>query len=229
MDEDAPHTRWSSANPGNQMIVSERTRCVRRALTAARLLPLDTRRVLDVGCGNGQVLADLTEWAGGNHSNLFGIDLVPRFIEDGKRRFPRMNLQVGNAEDIDFPDDHFDLVLLFTVFSSILSDEMSKNVAGEVNRVLKSGGAVVWYDLRYSNPRNPCVRAVSGQRLQEYFPEYSRRLWTVTLLPPLARHLGRVTKVAYPILTRLPFLRTHYVGLLSKPLSSSQAATSEER
>ena len=34
---------------------------------------------------------------------------------------------------------------------------------------------------------------------------------------PLARRLGRATRWAYPMLARLPALRTHWLGLLTKP------------
>ena len=89
-------------------------------------------------------------------------------------------------------------------------------VAAEVARILRSGGAVVWYDFRMNNPFNPHVRGISRKGVRRLFPEYDSRLMTVTLLPPLARRAGSLTDVLYPWLASLPFLRSHYLGVLIK-------------
>jgi hypothetical protein len=83
--------------------------------------------------------------------------------------------------------------------------------------VLRPGGAVLWYDFRYGNPRNPNVRGLRRAEIAALFPGFDERLELVTLMPQLARRLGRITSVAYPALARLRPLRTHYVGLLIKP------------
>ena len=76
---------------------------------------------------------------------------------------------------------------------------------------------MVWYDFRRDNPRNPNVRGVRKAAIEKLFPGFEMRLQTVTLLPPLARRLGKLTPVLLPVLTRVPFLRTHLLGLLIKP------------
>lgn len=207
--------QWSEANPGNRAIVGERTRVLEELLRSNGFLPLTDRRILDVGCGSGKVLAGFTQW-GAKPENLYGVDLLPDRIEAARRAHPQIHFQQGNAEVLDFPDGSFDLVLLFTVFTSILDDGMARNVAAEVRRVLKPEGAIVWYDFRYDNPRNPNVRGVNRARIAALFPGFEQRLRTVTLLPPLARRLGRATPILYPVLARIPALRTHELGLLLK-------------
>ncbi|MGH6811269.1 MAG: class I SAM-dependent methyltransferase [Methylocella sp.] len=149
--------------------------------------------------------------------NLFGVDLMPKRIEAAKQRYPGIQFTQGNAEHLDFEETFFDLVLLFTVFTSILDNRMSRNVAGEVERVLKPAGVVVWYDFRYNNPYNHNVRGMTKEAIRMFFPNFRLKLRTVTLLPPLARRLGRATAALYPILSSLPCLRTHYTGILVKP------------
>jgi hypothetical protein len=97
---------------------------------------------------------------------------------------------------------------------------MAHNVAREACRVLKPGGAVLWYDFRYNNPWNPHVRGITRQQIHQLFPGLEMDLRTITLLPPLARHLGRMTPILYPLLAAIPPLRTHYLGLLIKPKRS---------
>ncbi|GAB4279685.1 MAG: hypothetical protein Kow0080_32080 [Candidatus Promineifilaceae bacterium] len=172
--------------------------------------------MLDIGCGYGHVLAQFEQW-GAHPDNLYGIDLLPDRIETARQTYPDFHLFQGNAEHLDFPDAHFDIVLLFTVFSSILDDGMAQNVAREVHRALKPGGAVLWYDFRYNNPSNPHVRGMTKRHICQIFPNFELHLRTITLLPPLARRLGWLTSMLYPALVSIPVLRTHYLGILVKP------------
>lgn len=207
--------RWDERNPGNQAILKERRRAMQALLKAHGFWPLNSLRILDVGCGCGDVLASLQEW-GAQPQNLYGVDLLPDRIREAKRRYPNLNFQCANAEHLEFPNGHFDLVLLFTVFSSILDDTMAQNIANEVARVLRPNGAVLWYDFRYRNPKNPHVRAMTKQHICHFFPNFEIHLLTITLLPPLARRLGKLTPLLYPLLATIPLLRTHYMALLIK-------------
>jgi hypothetical protein len=55
--------------------------------------------------------------------------------------------------------------------------------------------------------------------IHRVFPDFDLALQTTTLLPPLARRLGRLTTALYPKLARIRWLRTHYVGVLTKTSS----------
>ncbi|TME01118.1 MAG: class I SAM-dependent methyltransferase [Chloroflexi bacterium] len=206
-------TRWDLRNPGNQRILSERRGLVKRLLQRQGWLPLADRRVLDVGSGSGAELAWFRE-LGASDSHLAGIDLLPERVEAARRAFPRIAFRAGNAEHLPFPDQAFDLVVAYTVFSSILDPEMAANVASEVRRVMRPGGGLLWYDFRYNSPANPNVSGVSADRVRSLFPELSGPLLRVTLLPPLARRLGPLTPLAYPALASMPPLRSHLLGLL---------------
>lgn len=107
--------------------------------------------------------------------------------------------------------------MAITVFSSILDASMARNVAAEIERVMKPGGGLLWYDVRYDSVSNPNVKAVTRRRIAELFPDLHGRLRTATLLPPLARRLGQATSAAYPALAMMPPLRSHLVGFLRKP------------
>ena len=214
--------RRDPLNRGNICIARERFRGITRLLEGCGLLPLAGKRILDVGCGSGSVLASLTA-LGAEAQHLYGIDLLADRIESARRRWPEMNFRCGNAERLDFPDASFDLVLLFTVFSSIASDGVAHSVAGEAARVLRPGGALLWYDMRYNNPQNPHIRGVTGRHLRAFFPDWETVLRSMTLLPPLARRLGPMTKAFYPVLAAIPPLRTHYLGVLVKPGERSRS------
>jgi SAM-dependent methyltransferase len=207
---------WSLRNAGNRAIFTERNRRIQLMLGRFHYLPLAGRRILDVGCGYGHVLAEFLAW-GAEPADLYGVDLNGDRIEHAKEQYPALHFNQANAASLDLASGLFDLVLLFTVFSSILDREMQSQVASEAARVLRTGGAIVWYDFRYDNPSNPNVRGLRRHDVQRLFPGFQLSLQTITLLPPLARRLGRYTRVLYALMSRLPFLRTHYVGFLIKP------------
>jgi SAM-dependent methyltransferase len=195
-------TKWSVANRGNTAIRWERERKLEQLLQHGGFFPLHAQRILDVGCGTGETLAGFEAWG----------DRIQR----AKENFPEMTFQEANAEALPFANGLFDLVTLFTVFTSILDPQMTRNLSQEINRVLRPGGAVVWYDFRMNNPFNPHVRGISRNEICNLFPEFDARLVSLTLLPPLARQLRCLTGLLYPCLASLPFLRSHYLGLLVK-------------
>lgn len=101
-------------------------------------------RILDVGCGTGYLLRTLAQRYP-NAELLAGIDAAPQMItaaqilaDDDRLSFTR-----GVAEEIDHPDDTFDLVVSTTSF-----DHWSDQLAGlvECARVLRPGGRLVLVD-----------------------------------------------------------------------------------
>ena len=99
----------------------------------------------------GGVLASFERW-GASPENLFGVDLLSDRIQAARERFPGLAFEEAKAEALPFAHHAFDLVVFFTVFTSILDPIMPLNVSREVNRVPRPGGAVIWHDFRVNNP-----------------------------------------------------------------------------
>lgn len=211
----AVRARWDTQNPGNQAIDRERWRQIRAALRAGERFPLSGLRILEVGCGNGGILRGLPA-LGAHAADTFGLDLLRERVERAQQHNPGATVMMANAEALPFRSERFDLILVFTVFSSILDRAMAQHVAGEIDRLLYPRGAVLWYDFRFNNPRNPHVRGMPRAAIRALFPGFDLRLRSTTVLPPLARRLGRATPLLYPALAAIPPLRTHYLGLLVK-------------
>jgi SAM-dependent methyltransferase len=179
------------------------------------MLPLAGRRILDVGCGAGQWLADFETW-GARRELLAGVDLLADRVEAARARLPGADLRCGDASSLPWESERFDLVLQGTVFSSILERGMKVAVAAEMARVLAPGGAIAWYDFFVDNPRNRAVRGIGRRELASLFPGFELRLRRVTLAPPLARLIAPRSALAGLVLEELRVLDTHYLALLQR-------------
>ena len=190
-----------------------------RALIAAlKRQGIDTlngKRILDVGCGNGRNLQRLVD-LGAEPELLCGVDLREDAIERGVGLNPGIDLRVANAEELPFGDASFDLVTQYTAFTSILDDGMRSRVAAEMLRVLRPGGLIVWFDFRYSNPRNSDVRGIGRSEIRRLFPECDVSLRRVVLAPPLARRIAPVSYSLAAALSAFPWLCTHDMGTIKK-------------
>ena len=128
-----------------------------------------------------------------------------------------MTLKCGNAATLEFADESFDLVLQFTLFSSVLSVQMKRQIAREMLRVLKRGRHIVWYDFFMNNPFNPDVSGIGKREIRELFSGCRATFRRLTLAPPLARGLGHISPVLCDLALRSGLLSTHYLAFLQKP------------
>ena len=210
--------RYSLSDPYALAAWQERQRKMLSMLADAKLNDFSVLDVLDVGCGNGGNLLDLLR-LGVTPERLQGIELLPERAEAARAVLPATcRISNEDALTLQSPAASQDVIVLFTVFSSILSDAVQQQLAAQVWHWLRPGGAVLWHDFVYDNPRNPDVRAVPLQRVRELFPEAQMRKQRVTLAPPLGRPACRVSPALYPLLNAVPLLRTHVLCTLAKPL-----------
>jgi ubiquinone/menaquinone biosynthesis C-methylase UbiE len=110
---------------------------------ALRTMAWQPQRVLEIGAMNGWRL----EWLRQNGSKVCaGIDPSDKGIADGKERFPHLDLKVGTAEKLDYPDKNFDAVIFG--FCLYLCDRQDLfKIALEADRVLADRGCIIIYDF----------------------------------------------------------------------------------
>ena len=173
--------------------------------------------VLEVGCGQGDNLLELLRW-GFVPTRLVGNELLPERAAAARSRLPAaVQVLEGDATQLAMAPAQFDIVLQSTVFSSILDDAFQQRLADKMWGWVKPGGAVLWYDFTFNNPRNADVRGVPLRRVQALFPQAQLHHRRVTLAPPLARVLCRWHPALYTLFNSLPPLRTHVLAWLAKP------------
>jgi SAM-dependent methyltransferase len=216
-----PEDFYSLGRPGNLLMHVQTLRSTIAALQRASLFPLRGRRVADIGCGEGSWLLEFLRW-GAEPSDVAGIDLMPARIERARRRIPQADLHVGSASELPWPDESFDIVSQFTVFMNMFDPALKGAVAAEMLRVLKPGGGILWFDLRVDNPRNPEARGLRKREIRALFPGCEVSLKPAVLAPPISRLVAPGSWVLGEALHALPFLRTHYAGLIRKGRRSNE-------
>ncbi|MFM8769681.1 MAG: class I SAM-dependent methyltransferase, partial [Rubrivivax sp.] len=201
--------RYSLLQPDVWLTVQERQRAMLRLFTGLGWRTLADRRLLEVGCGSGGNLLEMLR-LGFAPEHLSGVELLPERLEAARRSLPpAVTLLAGDASQVPLPEGQADVVLLSTVFSSLLDDAFQQQLADAVWRAVKPGGGVLWYDFTLNNPRNPDVRGVPVARIQQLFPQGRVRAQRLTLAPPLGRAVARVHPGLWSLLNTLPWLRTH--------------------
>jgi ubiquinone/menaquinone biosynthesis C-methylase UbiE len=105
-----------------------------------------TLRLLDVGCGTGRFL-DFVKQAWPRLPTI-GLDMSEAYVAEARahlRRWSRIDLMVGNGEQLPLPDRSLDAAsCVFTVHE--LPPKVRRAVMGEFARVLKPGGRIVLVD-----------------------------------------------------------------------------------
>jgi ubiquinone biosynthesis O-methyltransferase len=132
------YVRWRASEIG---AVTER---LERKLILELVGDVRGRRVLDVGCGDGELALELAM----RGAIVTGIDASAAMIEAAKDRARRHNaditFQVALAEHLPFPAEQFDLVTAITILCFV---DNAAPVFREIARVLRPGGRLVIGEL----------------------------------------------------------------------------------
>jgi SAM-dependent methyltransferase len=125
-----------------------------------RTLILPSSRVLDVGCGLGDLLAAVAP------TNSVGIDVSPEMIERAKRRHPELDLRVVDIERDPLPEGPFDVIVL-TDTVGLLGD-----IQGALERLrpllAKNGRLIVTY---YNFLWEPLLRVAEALGMKTRWPD----------------------------------------------------------
>ena len=117
-------------------------------------------RVLEVGCGLGDLLAGL------DASAKVGIDVSPRMIELAKQRHPGLDLRVADVEHDPLPVGPFDAIVLHEVVGHL--DDIQRGLS-RLREVLAPGGRVIvtYYNFNWE----PVLKAAEKLGLKTPWPD----------------------------------------------------------
>ncbi|HKV94723.1 MAG TPA: amino acid adenylation domain-containing protein [Candidatus Angelobacter sp.] len=140
---------WTSSYAEKTFTEKEILSCVEE--TASRILALKPRRVLEIGCGTGLVLARIAphceEYYGTDISQL-ALTRLQNWL-DMRGLAKNVKLLQRSAEDQSgIPADYFDLVVINEVVQYFPSMQYFIEVLNALRTVLAPGGAIYLGDLR---------------------------------------------------------------------------------
>ncbi len=125
-----------SKTPGTRYTFSRRLEVIFDMLPA-----LGNARILEIGCGAGLLPLELASHA----EHVIGIDISLFVLDFAKRvkdyvQYQNVSFQQGDAEQLAFQDETFDLVICSEVLEHLLEPQQA---LAEIRRVTKRGGTVI--------------------------------------------------------------------------------------
>lgn len=162
------HTGWS-----DELIYAYdqplRLKAINKALARAKVSVSNAIRVLDVGCGTGDLVFEF----GKRGAAVIGIDASQEVIEYAQRKlidYPNVKLYTQEVGEANFASDSFDLITSVTVLQHITPEEAFERAITSIVRMVKPGAKILILET------SPIKRRASGQSTA-YFRVRTRREW----------------------------------------------------
>ena len=124
-------------------------------------------RILDYGCGPGDLLLVAKELG----YNIDGVDAHARSVEIARSR--GLNVSLGDANSLEYPDETFDAIILQSVIEHI---ENPVSVLAVLRRYIRPGGVLIvsaptpgshfWDDPTHIRPYTPTSFKIVGDLLE---------------------------------------------------------------
>jgi len=153
--------------------------------------------ILDIGCGTGSHLELYQRY----ECNLYGLDLSPSMLDVARERLgDTAQLDLGDATDMPYEDNQFDLVISMLTLHEMPPDIRSATLK-EIKRVLKDDGRILLIDF-HPGPYQPLQGWISKVIIfvselaagGKHFKNYRHFMATKGLATLAAQHNIRVEK-----------------------------------
>lgn len=166
---------------------------------------LEPLRIFDLGCGNGSVAGKLTE----NGYSVTGVDVSEQGIEQARKAYPNLNLQLGSAYD--------NLAAIFGTFPVVISLEVvehlyyPKKFAACVFSILEPGGTAIISTPYNGYLKNLAIAIAGGfdRHATALWDHGHIKFWSMATLKKLLLDAG---------LADITFYRVGRIALLAKSM-----------
>ncbi|MED1412070.1 MULTISPECIES: class I SAM-dependent methyltransferase [Bacillus] len=171
------------------------------------IVDVQDKRIIDIGCGGGIYTKELALMGA---SNVIGLDFSKEILQAAKENcssFPNISFIHGDAHNIPFPDETFDIVISRAVIHHL---QDIPTFLSEVSRILKKDGMLILQDRTIED----CIIPGSPEHIRGYFfsvfpklieTEAKRRPKTTTIQHLLQKH----SLQAFPIQTQWEVRKIH--------------------
>ena len=138
-----------------------------RRATVRGVAPLAGERILDVAAGTGTSSMALAR----SGAEVIALDFSAGMVAEGRRKHKKLEFIEGDAQQLPFPDNHFDAVSISFGLRNVKDPKLA---LAEMYRVLKPGGRVVVCE--FSKPPIAIFRAGYYTYLQHVMPLVADRV-----------------------------------------------------
>ncbi len=97
-------------------------------------------KILDAGCGEGQLLSMISKKFGSLNLKLYGTDITTISLKSAKKRIKNTKFSLQDLRNLDYKDEFFDIIICTEVIEHIPE---YKKVLKELKRVLKKVGTLI--------------------------------------------------------------------------------------
>ena len=129
----------------------------------------DNDSVLDVACGNGTFLAEISKK---KHITGYGVDIAEEMIKVSSRKYPSLIFKVSGCEKIPFDDGIMDIITVCAAYHHFPDVD---SFAKEAERLLKPNGtlyiAEVYYPAFFRMIFNPFIPLSKAGDVKFYSPK----------------------------------------------------------
>jgi|LQYC01.1.fsa_nt_gi 2-polyprenyl-3-methyl-5-hydroxy-6-metoxy-1,4-benzoquinol methylase len=142
-------------------------------------VPQGSKRVLDLGCGNGAKLFEFAE----RGYEIWGVDVGSDAIHLCKELLPQGHFFQGELQETGLPDGHFDYIRIDNALEHVPNP---KEVIRECRRLLCGGGKLMVY---VPHGRSLSMRFMKGNSISAWIP-FHLQLFTKKSLHLLMKEAG---------------------------------------
>ena len=184
---------------------------VQRLLDEQRQPPT-TRRLFELGCGNGSVAHELTRrgW------DVTGVDPSEEGIKQARAAYPGLKLQNGSAyDDLASQYGQFPVVMSLEVVEHVYAP---RNYARTIFELLSGGGTAILSTPYHGYWKNLAL-ALTGRMDQHFTALWDHghiKFWSMDTLGELLREAGFVD-VRFERVGRVPPLAKSMIAIARKP------------
>ena len=122
-----------------------------------RLLALDNKHILELGCGSAAITRDIASAGSGRKVTALEVDEVAHAANLQIADMPNVTFGLAGAEDIPLGDATVDVVLMFKSLHHVPVDKLDAAM-GEIRRVLRPGGLAYISEPVFAGAFNEILR-----------------------------------------------------------------------
>ncbi len=123
-------------------------------------VPEGSKKLLDLGCGNGAKLFEFAE----RGYEVWGVDVSTDAIRLCKELLPQGHFSQGELQETGLPDGHFDYIRIDNALEHVPNP---KEIVRECHRLLCKGGQLMIY---VPHGRSLSMRTMKGNSLSAWIP-----------------------------------------------------------